>query len=50
VEFREQPRHEPYGIVAVFVDPFGKNWDLIELAKSNCDLQTVSQRNKSANR
>jgi catechol 2,3-dioxygenase-like lactoylglutathione lyase family enzyme len=30
VEFREAPREEPYGTVAVFCDPFGNNWDLIE--------------------
>ncbi|MCF2870182.1 VOC family protein [Octadecabacter sp. G9-8] len=28
--FEESPRHEPYGIVAVFRDPFGNRWDLIE--------------------
>ena len=30
VTFREAPRHEPYGTVAVFEDPFGNLWDLIE--------------------
>lgn len=30
VEFREAPRHEPYGTVAVFVDLYGNLWDLIE--------------------
>ncbi len=30
VRFLEEPRHEPYGSVAVFVDPFGNKWDLIE--------------------
>ena len=30
VMFTEEPRHEPYGTVAVFVDPFGNRWDLIE--------------------
>ncbi|MDV7141859.1 VOC family protein [Tropicimonas sp. TH_r6] len=30
VRFREDPRHEPYGIVAVWEDPFGNSWDLIE--------------------
>lgn len=30
VTFQEQPRHEPYGTVAVFSDPFGNRWDLIE--------------------
>lgn len=30
VQFHEQPRHEAYGTVAVFSDPFGNRWDLIE--------------------
>lgn len=30
VRFLEQPRHEPYGTVAVFVDLYGNKWDLIE--------------------
>ena len=30
VEFEEAPRHEPYGIVAVWRDPWGNRWDLIE--------------------
>ena len=30
VHFVEAPRDEPYGTVAVFVDPFGNRWDLIE--------------------
>ena len=30
VVFHEAPRHEPYGTVAVFEDPFGNLWDLIE--------------------
>lgn len=28
--FEEQPRHERFGTVAVFSDPFGNRWDLIE--------------------
>lgn len=32
VTFLEDPRHEPYGSVAVFQDPFGNKWDLIERA------------------
>ena len=28
--FEEAPRHEPYGTVAVWRDPFGNRWDLIE--------------------
>lgn len=30
--FLEEPRHEAYGTVAVFADPFGNKWDLIEPA------------------
>lgn len=30
VEFLEEPRHEAYGTVAVFSDPFGNRWDLLE--------------------
>lgn len=29
-EFEEEPRHEPYGTVAVFRDIFGNRWDLIQ--------------------
>ena len=29
VIFLEEPRHESYGSVAVFVDAFGNKWDLI---------------------
>lgn len=30
VKFKEQPRHEAYGTVAVFEDLYGNGWDLIE--------------------
>lgn len=30
VTFREAPRHEAYGTVAVFEDFYGNGWDLIE--------------------
>jgi len=30
VRFLEPPRHEPYGVVAVFEDLYGNRWDLIE--------------------
>jgi catechol 2,3-dioxygenase-like lactoylglutathione lyase family enzyme len=30
VKFREPPRREPYGTVAVFEDLYGNAWDLIE--------------------
>ena len=32
VVFEEAPRHEPYGIVAVWRDPWGNRWDLIQPA------------------
>lgn len=32
VHFREAPRHEPYGVVAVFEDLYGNGWDLIQPA------------------
>jgi catechol 2,3-dioxygenase-like lactoylglutathione lyase family enzyme len=32
VTFEEMPRFEPYGTVAVWRDPFGNRWDLIERA------------------
>nr|WP_294847296.1 VOC family protein [uncultured Sphingomonas sp.] len=28
--FEEYPRQEPYGTVAVFRDPYGNRWDLIQ--------------------
>ncbi|MEL6608401.1 MAG: VOC family protein [Pseudomonadota bacterium] len=30
VVFEEEPRFEPYGTVAVWQDPFGNRWDLLE--------------------
>ncbi len=33
IVFREEPRHEPYGIVAVFADLYGNLFDLIEPCK-----------------
>lgn len=33
VIFDGEPRHETYGTVAVFSDPFGNRWDLIEPKK-----------------
>ena len=35
VTFLEEPRHEPYGTVAVFRDAYGNRWDLIQHAKSS---------------
>ncbi|MDB5456696.1 MAG: Glyoxalase/bleomycin resistance protein/dioxygenase [Caulobacter sp.] len=34
VRFREPPRHEPYGVVAVFEDLYGNAWDLLQLKAS----------------
>ena len=33
VKFREAPREEEYGTVAVFEDLYGNKWDLLELKK-----------------
>jgi len=35
VRFREEPRQEAYGTVAVFEDLYGNKWDLLELKKPN---------------
>ncbi len=35
VTFKEKPRHERYGIVAVFSDPWGNLWDLVEPAPNS---------------
>ncbi|MFH8935741.1 VOC family protein [Streptomyces griseosporeus] len=32
VIFLEEPRHEPYGTVAVFQDLYGNRWDLLQPA------------------
>lgn len=32
IRFHEEPRHEVYGIVAVFEDLYGNRWDLIQPA------------------
>ena len=29
VRFTEEPRHEPYGTVVVFLDLYGNKWDLV---------------------
>jgi predicted enzyme related to lactoylglutathione lyase len=34
VHFLEEPRHEVYGTVAVFADPYGNTFDLIQHAAS----------------
>jgi catechol 2,3-dioxygenase-like lactoylglutathione lyase family enzyme len=33
VRFLEAPRSEPYGLVVVFLDPWGGKWDLLQPAK-----------------
>ncbi|WP_147124785.1 VOC family protein [Shimia ponticola] len=33
VTFLEEPRHEAYGEVVVFSDPWGNKWDLLQLKK-----------------
>ena len=32
VMFEQAPHHEPYGVVAVFRDPWGNRWDLVQPA------------------
>jgi catechol 2,3-dioxygenase-like lactoylglutathione lyase family enzyme len=34
VRFAEEPREEPYGRVAVFLDLYGNRWDLLEPAQN----------------
>ncbi len=34
VHFLEEPRHESYGTVVIFEDPYGNKWDLIEMNPS----------------
>jgi len=34
VKFRERPRQETYGTVAVFEDLYGNKWDLLQLNRS----------------
>ncbi len=35
VRFLEAPRREAYGAVAVFADPWGGNWDLIQPTRAS---------------
>jgi catechol 2,3-dioxygenase-like lactoylglutathione lyase family enzyme len=35
VRFVEAPRHESYGVVAVFEDLYGNRWDLVERAEAS---------------
>lgn len=39
VRFREEPRHEPYGTVAVFEDLYGNPWDLIQPLDALLDVE-----------
>jgi catechol 2,3-dioxygenase-like lactoylglutathione lyase family enzyme len=39
VRFREEPRQEDYGTVAVFEDLYGNKWDLLELKRPNQALE-----------
>jgi hypothetical protein len=34
VRFMEEPRHEAYGTVVVFLDLYGNKWDLIGPAQA----------------
>ena len=34
VRFIEQPRHESYGLVVVFLDLYGNKWDLVQRSGS----------------
>jgi predicted PurR-regulated permease PerM/predicted enzyme related to lactoylglutathione lyase len=43
VEFLEAPRREPYGTVAVFKDPWGGKWDLIQPARKGKDVPLERQ-------
>lgn len=43
VTFKAAPRQEIYGTVAVFADPFGNLWDLIEPAGSADPFATVTE-------
>ena len=38
VRFLEEPRSEHYGRVAVFVDPWGGKWDLLEPTSGDGDV------------
>jgi catechol 2,3-dioxygenase-like lactoylglutathione lyase family enzyme len=44
-KFEERPRHEGYGTVAVFSDPFGNRWDLIEPKEAREDTPKDMGRN-----
>ena len=37
VQFAEEPREEPYGTVAVFLDLCGNRWDLVQLRSAGSE-------------
>jgi len=37
LKFLETPRGEPYGLVAVFLDPWGGKWDLLQPATGDSE-------------
>jgi catechol 2,3-dioxygenase-like lactoylglutathione lyase family enzyme len=42
VRFVEEPRHEPYGVVAVFEDLCGNRWDLIQQVDARLRNQSLA--------
>ena len=48
VAFEEVPRRELYGTVAVWRDPFGNRWDLIERAASPREADRPSAQDQSS--
>ena len=44
VTFEEPPRHERYGTVAVWRDPWGNRWDLLEPATARQDHPSSTAR------
>lgn len=50
VDFREPPRAEAYGKVAVFSDPFGNLWDLIEPATRADPFASFTERDSEPDR
>jgi catechol 2,3-dioxygenase-like lactoylglutathione lyase family enzyme len=37
LQFLETPRSEPYGLVAVFTDPWGGKWDLLQTIRETSE-------------
>lgn len=44
VEFIREPKHEPYGLVAVFRDLYGNMWDLFQPSESHLKLRNANAR------